>query len=768
MRFFTQALLALTVAAIHAAPQNGVVVESEKTEVEIASAKELSKGDERDLFAAFQNDQDMVKTCLNGVACEFMTVAEARMLEAQAVNSVEAVKGEPELVKALTPSLTTMTESINSLQAQKALLENLEASMAALRVSSMKGQELAQAANTQFANSISKGVQFSPASKGPAAPAAYPYKGMAAALPPSKGANYVSNEAMLCPMTMYELGKCQKLSTEMKVQMDSANAMNAQLLAEKQRLENQLAVSEMMRQKAEEQAAFNAKYAAEQKAQAEALANGLAQCNTAKNLLEEQKASVEAELADTQSALADERQQNDELTADLAACNEDKAQLTDDLADQTARAEAAEEQLAATKALLEEEIAKTISLEETLGFTKNRLSRCESDLTQQRTAREETEEELMRTMTDLTSCENENKVLGETLRQRTSELTAAESSLARETAAREMLQAKLDDTVQQLRVTEENLRRTRRLLEDEQNAHTTTRRILQETQEILSATEESLRRTEEARQVLEDELAECRLNLDNVTNERDQLQATLETTSAALAECTTQKGICDANLMQQTAIAEELSKQLTDAMLLLNAEKEAREQLMATIVLVQETSLKVQEEVKKLQTENILLQQQVEKLQAEQGVALALAAGCPPTYEKFGSSCYKYVREKTQWKMAQEQCMKDSGNLVAIESTQEQLFVTNYLKRLEARSDDKYIHMGAFDYRADGSFTWVSSNIPLDLTPTSWLPSNPRGMGRRCTAIQVWDMAAFGEWADSLCWVNLPFVCEIMTAPPFL
>ena len=67
------------------------------------------------------SDQDMVKTCLNGVACEFMTVAEARMLEAQAVNSVEAVKGEPELVKALTPSLTTMTESINSLQAQKAV-----------------------------------------------------------------------------------------------------------------------------------------------------------------------------------------------------------------------------------------------------------------------------------------------------------------------------------------------------------------------------------------------------------------------------------------------------------------------------------------------------------------------------------------------------------------------------------------------------------------------------------------------------------------------
>lgn len=62
-------------------------------------------------------------------------------------------------------------------------------------------------------------------------------------------------------------------------------------------------------------------------------------------------------------------------------------------------------------------------------------------------------------------------------------------------------------------------------------------------------------------------------------------------------------------------------------------------------------------------------------------VALAMAAGCPPTYEKFGSSCYKYVREKTQWKMAQEQCMKDSGNLVAIESTEEQIYLTNYLQR---------------------------------------------------------------------------------------
>lgn len=52
------------------------------------------------------------------------------------------------------------------------------------------------------------------------------------------------SEAMLCPMTMFELSKYQKLAADMKSQMDASNMMNAQLMGEKQRLENQLAVSQ--------------------------------------------------------------------------------------------------------------------------------------------------------------------------------------------------------------------------------------------------------------------------------------------------------------------------------------------------------------------------------------------------------------------------------------------------------------------------------------------------------------------------------------------
>lgn len=49
-------------------------------------------------------------------------------------------------------------------------------------------------------------------------------------------------EAVMCPMTVYELGKTQKLGNEMKFQLESSNVVNAQLMAEKARLESALAV----------------------------------------------------------------------------------------------------------------------------------------------------------------------------------------------------------------------------------------------------------------------------------------------------------------------------------------------------------------------------------------------------------------------------------------------------------------------------------------------------------------------------------------------
>lgn len=83
----------------------------------------------------------------------------------------------------------------------------------------------------------------------------------------------------------------------------------------------------------------------------------------------------------------------------------------------------------------------------------------------------------------------------------------------------------------------------------------------------------------------------------------------------------------------------------------------------------------------------------------------------------------------------------------------------------EARFDDKYLHLGGYDYNADGVFKWISTKNPVEFGDTFWLSSNPRGKGRRCLSFQTWEMQFFGEWADEYCWVMLPFVCEFETTP---
>lgn len=66
-------------------------------------------------------DAAFVKTCVSGESCQFMTVADAKGLDYASIASVEAAKGESDVTRALSPTFVTMSESIRSLQAQKAV-----------------------------------------------------------------------------------------------------------------------------------------------------------------------------------------------------------------------------------------------------------------------------------------------------------------------------------------------------------------------------------------------------------------------------------------------------------------------------------------------------------------------------------------------------------------------------------------------------------------------------------------------------------------------
>lgn len=106
--------------------------------------------------------------------------------------------------------------------------------------------------------------------------------------------------------------------------------------------------------RAEQQADFNAKFAAEQKSQAEMFSNALTISNAEKETVKSQKNALEAQLDITQRLLSMEKADNAALTQDLAACNDTNDDLTNQLTLQTKRGEDAEQELAETKEILEE------------------------------------------------------------------------------------------------------------------------------------------------------------------------------------------------------------------------------------------------------------------------------------------------------------------------------------------------------------------------------------------------------------------------------
>jgi len=105
--------------------------------------------------------------------------------------------------------------------------------------------------------------------------------------------------------------------------------------------------------------------------------------------------------------------------------------------------------------------------------------------------------------------------------------------------------------------------------------------------------------------------------------------------------CTEEKMQLESDLAQEKAMNEMLQQQLGEAMMMLKAEKEAREELSATIALVQEASKQVQKEVEKLQFENHMLQQQVEKLKSEQGKYLFTPIICCNVFAILYTVTYK-------------------------------------------------------------------------------------------------------------------------------
>ncbi|XP_041664374.1 C-type lectin domain family 4 member E-like [Cheilinus undulatus] len=139
---------------------------------------------------------------------------------------------------------------------------------------------------------------------------------------------------------------------------------------------------------------------------------------------------------------------------------------------------------------------------------------------------------------------------------------------------------------------------------------------------------------------------------------------------------------------------------------------------------------------------------------------------CEEGWEQYGRSCYYFSTIKSSWTDSRSKCQQQGGELVKIESREEQVFLDEKLRDKIAGKEDKF-WIGLTDAQTEDTWLWADGS-PLDKNlsywgegePDNWTDSrNPDGE----------DCARMGEkggaeenksWFDTPCRLSYKYICE--------
>ncbi|XP_028318805.1 macrophage mannose receptor 1 [Gouania willdenowi] len=129
---------------------------------------------------------------------------------------------------------------------------------------------------------------------------------------------------------------------------------------------------------------------------------------------------------------------------------------------------------------------------------------------------------------------------------------------------------------------------------------------------------------------------------------------------------------------------------------------------------------------------------------------------CPSDYVSWYQNCYKVVEEAATWDAASASCQQNKGNLVSIDTSYEQAFVSVVLQE----RSDAWIGLRRKD---DNSYKW-SDGWPMFFT--QWGPGEPsNNKDEGCVSLH----GAFpfhGTWNDTKCDLAKPYICKITYDKP--
>ncbi|XP_050923132.1 CD209 antigen-like protein E isoform X2 [Lates calcarifer] len=137
---------------------------------------------------------------------------------------------------------------------------------------------------------------------------------------------------------------------------------------------------------------------------------------------------------------------------------------------------------------------------------------------------------------------------------------------------------------------------------------------------------------------------------------------------------------------------------------------------------------------------------------------------CETGWEQHGGQCYYFSTRRSSWKESRSFCKRRGGDLVKIDSREEQSFLEKTVRKKMDHDEDLF-WIGLTDSKTEGEWLWVDDS-PLNTSlsfwmtwePDNWTVEDPDGENcARIGAIRDYDLI---RWYDRSCKVNQKYICE--------
>ncbi|KAK5910858.1 hypothetical protein CgunFtcFv8_005084 [Champsocephalus gunnari] len=138
---------------------------------------------------------------------------------------------------------------------------------------------------------------------------------------------------------------------------------------------------------------------------------------------------------------------------------------------------------------------------------------------------------------------------------------------------------------------------------------------------------------------------------------------------------------------------------------------------------------------------------------------------CPVGWERYGGKCYYFSTNKTTWTRSRDECRRQGGDLVKIESREEQEFLDQKL-RVKMTADQDKFWIGLTDSETEDTWLWTDGSA-LDNSFPFWSEGEPNNAkqhnpdGEDCVKMgETGGETDLKIWIDQSCEDSHKSICE--------